>query len=666
MENSLRDNKKLYQNKTFSLSRIFFLIFLFIFIMNLIYLQEAYPLQSIIFSGCYLILLLLSLYSSIKTQICLPKNIIYIILLYTAFIFFSWLCLLNAPVPAFGYSFFGNLIEGQWLLIFVLLIKLNLSENKESSVKSEHIVNPIFVFCVFFISISVILSIYGIYQRYVGFEKQYNLLASERFFEGQDSITDGIQFALREKRVFSTFGNPNLFACFLSISIPLFIAFISIYRKNKKLLFGLIISLVLILFTIFLTRSRGGALTALFCIGFFLFANRYKHKLKLITILLFSLVLIFMLFTFFNLERIVPDRKNNDKNMSIKNNDKNPSEPYFKKRLLNITTIRERLFYIYAAKNLILLSPFTGNGLGSYESLYSKYKHSQARESKFVHNYFFQMWSEIGLGGIILFVLWLIHIYKNAIKNIFIENKSENLIYIALITSLTGIILNGLIEYSFYSREIFLTLCLISGLLISSHDNANLKQSFNKYLFNKYIMLLIVCIFTILFYPLYIYRPAMASFYSYYAGIAVREDGDFGIGKDLYSKAISWNPKMPWYWSDRALSKFSLGENESGFKDLENAIMINPFSASLRSIESSYYMKIKMPEKALKSILKACQNYPTNAKYHYEKSVLLESMGNVSEAKKSIKDAILFSLDEKNTKLYSDFLNKLPRDSNEN
>ncbi len=680
-------NRQINNNlNTFSgnIINILFIFLIFTFCFNIFYPQEAFPMKAVMCSGFYLVITLLLVYMLIKTRTIIKpdKFSLLALIFFIIFIIWSWISTVTAPVPTFGYNFIGTLIQGFWLMLCMMIFNKNFdliqiksnpvekSKNKTDDIFRNY--SPAFLFAAGLIIIISILSIIGIYQKLYGFERQYRLLQAEQFFADKDVITNGIQFALMEKRVFATFGNPNIFAAFLACSLPLLFSLLLIFRKDKKIFSSLLISASLVIISLMFTKSRGGILTSGFSVILFLLLFIFAKKIPFnkIIILIYVIILSAMFSLFFNIKKLVPDYEKDTP--AIEKEEDKAEIPSFKERLTNLTTIRERLFYIFTADKLINNSVLFGNGVGSYEVFYPKYKHPMARESKFAHNFLFQMWAEIGLVAILIFFLFIFSINKSA-ELIYYNSGSETekLLYIGYISAFTGLIVSGMIEYSFYFREIFLTLCLFAGILIRISDKKSQKYNEEKSecentineisscrtkSFAVNIFIFIFFLITAALFPTYIYRTSMASFYSYYGDVLIKEEMNSRAAEDYFNRAIRWSPDIPWNWSKMAMLKSSQNNIREAFEYLEKAIKLNPFSASLRATESDFYMIIKKYDDAAKSIDAAIKNYPSNSKYHFKRAMIFYEMGNKDEAISSANLAIRFSLEEKAASDYKKFI----------
>lgn len=679
---------------TFYSSRHFFDVLLFamllLFVFNLMYIQEAYPLKTIAFSGGYLIIALLAFYGVFKAGIVIPQTLSVALLIYAALLIFMFERLKNAPVEALGNPFFINILQGFWVFLCVGFIKVGADKTCEGSLriqgkksKEDAAAKPVLlmkmtpesIIALFFIVTAALLSAHGIFQRVYGFQRQYEILKSNNFFEHWDTLSGGIEYALMQKRIFSTFGNPNIFACFLSISLPIIFAAILLVRgKNIKAFGAMCLIMLLAASAIVLTKSRGGMLTAaLGLANFFILLNPIKNKYRAyMQSIIFLLIFIPFIFILFLLKPEAGDvRKDGASKEASSALVKSGGSSSFKlgeqnslrRRFLNLRTVKERFYYLSAAKQMISESPFIGNGLGAFEAFYSRCKHPLAFESKYAHNFFFQMIAEIGAAGFIFFFLWMLAVFKAAVSWINSSSSKEDIfIRAGILSAAVVVIINGLMEYSFYSREIYLAFCLLCGVCLSPKGTQiNEDSKKEKLSLHRIALPLILTIFALSAtqYPARIYPVAMGNFYSYYGDTAIRDEHNYEVAKQYYLKAVKFDKTMPWHWARLSNADFALGENDDGFANLGKAIELNKYSASLEADLADYYLQRKMYPDAIGAIGRAINNYPTASKYHEQRAKILNEAGETEGAIESLRSAVKFSLDDKLTKKYADELQAL-------
>ena len=236
-------------------------------------------------------------------------------------------------------------------------------------------------------------------------------------------------------RLSSFFGEELILGSYLTRLLPLFFGLAILLAQNKiKFLFIPIFIFAEV--TIFLTGERSDFfflnLSAIFII---LFSTNLK-RLRLI-ILIISLIVLAII-TFFNpsaKERIV-DQTLTDMNFNLEKNEKNEN-----KKLLIFSDTHTQLYT--TAYRMFLDNKAAGVGVKNFRNFCNdeKYKAGNLSCSNHPHNYYLQIFSELGVIGIFFVLVTLFYFTKNLVKHIIARLKKEN-----------------------YFNDV--EICLISGLLI--------------------------------------------------------------------------------------------------------------------------------------------------------------------------------------------------------
>ncbi len=293
---------------------------------------------------------------------------------------------------------------------------------------------------------------------------------------------------------FSTYGNPNLLASFLVITLPVtFGKFIASSHIVKKIILG-IISIVILL-CIILTFSRGGIVSLICGVVIFVFLyiltkvslirklrtvqkagfsdgiKRSTHYKKRLIVYLVLIFLIFSILTYFL---------------------------YFLPEVeagFNILLSKEfpRIYIWQGAMELIKQRPLFGYGIGTFVAYFPEYRPAQFLSyhppfDQFVrhtHNEFLEITHEMGIVGLATF-LWIVFMAikqgltlsfsVNPVKNQKFSNgvkqKYWQPIIIGLITSIIAVLIHNLVSVSlrFTGINIFFFLCIAIIGIISRMD----------------------------------------------------------------------------------------------------------------------------------------------------------------------------------------------------
>ena len=256
---------------------------------------------------------------------------------------------------------------------------------------------------------SILVCLYGFYQAIFDKPIQKSWL--------DPSARNEITF-----RVFSTFENPNLLAIFLVIVIPIALF---LFLNTKKSIGKVYYAASIVIFTacLALTFSRTGMLGLAAAIIIFIMLMNIRY-------------IIFLLIGGVALIPFLP--------ASIINRIKSMG--------LHDSTVEYRFKIWETTMEMIRDNPITGVGYGSstYMEVYRDYL-GRTKIVAHAHNTFLQIWAESGIVGIIAFLIFILQIYFNYIKTIIqASDKMQKLMLILGISVITGFLVNGIAEHSFF------------------------------------------------------------------------------------------------------------------------------------------------------------------------------------------------------------------------
>jgi O-antigen ligase len=227
-------------------------------------------------------------------------------------------------------------------------------------------------------------------------------------------------FFLQVMRIYSTWGEPNVFGDYLVFVLPVFCSLLFSKRKKYwKIIYGIAFALGIV--TLLLTYTRA-SWVAIF--GALVFLLIYKKK-KLI---LLSFIGISILVAF------VPS----------------PISQRIKTIFqLSHSTNRERILIWKASIKMIKKSPIIGIGLGTLSKVYPEYKlpHAQREEIHSCHNLYFRFLVEIGILGLMIFIYAMVILFRMGFK--FLSTKRDEFwhpLIEGVLAVLVGILILGLFE----------------------------------------------------------------------------------------------------------------------------------------------------------------------------------------------------------------------------
>ena len=581
------------------------------------------------------------------------------ILAYLYGAFLLWCIIRNqfAPVPALGRPFIGMLLEGFWLMAGTILL-LSLEKSPGSSEErpfgkiipdsqndfSMHSLSLQSLAFFYFIILAIIFCFSGIHQYFTGFEKQLSQLQETGLYGGDDPISQGIIHALRERRVTAGFGNPNLFAAFLCLCLPFFLFFITEKISATTRLFSLA-GLILVLFVIILTRSRGGLLSmgfAFFIFGAFRLTQSKKspsagqiRKAVLLALGCLAILVVFVII------------QNATRSRGIRN-------ASFMDRIISTTTIKERIYYYRTGWEIIKRYFIFGAAPAGYGYFYPMFRCPGARETQYAHNFIIHLWAETGLIGLILFLAFSCYAVKIAVGRL----HSKKIIILPLTAFLT-FLFNSLFEYTFLHGPIFGDFCLCAGLMVGGFDAqpkpVKGRIQLSARITKSYILFLIPVALTFLFAPSYSLRPFIAATYAQF-GDDYSMENDLGRSHESYLAAVRYQPDHPWYFHRLGKTSMLLGDPFKSEEYLKKAIEISPHSGMIRDELGQLYRSTFRLNKALEMTHSAIEAYPLKSIYYYHLAQILKEQGKKEEARQYAQRAIDVELDPEIRRRYEEFL----------
>ena len=255
-------------------------------------------------------------------------------------------------------------------------------------------------------------------------------------------FTGAYQLLVAGKTPDSLFLDVNIHAALLNLmALPAcgyFLVLLSDPRagNRSKILMGL--SFFILAYGILLTRSRGGILSFLICAGILLVMALRRVSWKIVAIPA-SFIVISYLLADLSWTGALTERA---------------------KTLSDIHAAGAGRFSIWRQSWLLLQqSPFWGTGLGIYSLLWPPYREPQdGSAGYFVHNDYLQIWIEVGLPGLLLFLALLGSALWAGVR-ILGNTRLPRATYLettGLGMGLAAVALHSLVQYNFYVVPILL------------------------------------------------------------------------------------------------------------------------------------------------------------------------------------------------------------------
>jgi putative inorganic carbon (HCO3(-)) transporter len=272
----------------------------------------------------------------------------------------------------------------------------------------------------------VIVSLYGLYQNFFGMVEQ--------------TWQDSNMFSNIEGRVVSTFSNPNVLAEYLIMLLPLILAMFIIAsspRSKLALAFAGAITAGCLIYT----WSRGAWLG--FLIGILVFLLMYSKNT--LTALLFGALgvpFLPLILPSSIIQRFLSIGNLGDSSTSYR---------------VNIWRGVVRMLKDYFSSGI-------GIGNDSFRLVYPLYALSGIETAPHAHNLYLQIFIEIGIVGLFVFLAVMFIYAQSSITLHVEERRPTKLISTAIFSGLLAVLAQGMTDYIWYNYRVFLMFWLMLGL----------------------------------------------------------------------------------------------------------------------------------------------------------------------------------------------------------
>jgi len=458
----------------------------------------------------------------------------------------------------------------------------------------------------------------------------------------------------------STIGQKNFVSNYLGLIFPLIFSFFLLQRtKKNKILFFVLLSIIYTNLMICQSRGIWISIISTVLIGIFLI---YKFKLfKIFQENQKGLILLLVIFLIITL-------------IYSTDNPLNKSAITVSQRAISTfdkqdPSINTRLLIWKTTFNMIKDKPLLGSGIGTFKMNYLNYQAEFLKDNPYyikysgkageAHNEYLQMWAELGIVGLGLFLLIFYFFYKTIFvffkSNLNIENK---IIILGLFMGITCFSIHSLFAFPLHVPALGSSFFVIMSLTIVSINNFNLSESEKEKNIGKinlkilklninYVVVLILVIMLIAINFLVI-KPYVAELY-YFKGARYNVDSNYHEALPNFDYAAQLDPyngrilhalgttyyhldiqdeaqkilqKTKYYFNDRnifrnlGLSYMQSGNYEKSEKELNHAIYLDPKFynayndlASLYIYENEYDKAIRQWERAIGLNLKFEEKY---------------------------------------------------------
>jgi len=308
--------------------------------------------------------------------------------------------------------------------------------------------------------VAAAVAVHAIWQRYVGYPANLRQLEADPLaFGGEGPFRDAVLYELRLGRPGSVFGAPNICAAFLALGTAMALGLSAAWRKPLGWVWAGLVS-ALCLFAGALTQSRGGALTfAAAVAGGAALVWRFRPRAggkpwagRRALAALGALAVLGVA----------------GGGLALKSSRLGAE---WGRRLKAKSTTRERVNYLRVAQTLWSEKPVLGYGAGAFELRYPLYRVAGSGEARDPHNWVARVACELGLVGLALLAGWVGASWGLGRGEAKGAGPADPIRAAAWLGAAI-VLFNGLFEYSFTLREMYLDFCLLLGIAAGARPGA--------------------------------------------------------------------------------------------------------------------------------------------------------------------------------------------------
>lgn len=240
-------------------------------------------------------------------------------------------------------------------------------------------------------------------------------------------------------RIQASFVHPNDFGSYIIFILPLtFCFFSSCLKKNQRVF--LVINCLIGCFCLLKTSSRGAWIG--FLIGVIIYFFFYKKKISIIVPLAAIFLIILSPNGFDRLKSLFTPEQN---------------------------TVWERVQLWKGTWNMVKVHPFFGFGVNTFSRYFLEYKPAAYHDIRYTHNSYLQMWSEIGIFGLLAFLSIIFTILKITLRDMRkkIQNGLEGFILLGLVTGYIAFLIQSGLDTNLFSLVLTTLFWVMTAYLVA-------------------------------------------------------------------------------------------------------------------------------------------------------------------------------------------------------
>ncbi|QZY55541.1 O-antigen ligase family protein [Crassaminicella profunda] len=274
----------------------------------------------------------------------------------------------------------------------------------------------------------------------------------------------------------------------------------------------------------------------------------------------------------------------------------------------NDNSIQARTNFYRDGFNVIKDYSILGAGGGAWETLYFTYQ-SYLYWTTQAHNYFMQLWIEIGILGLIVYItfigilLW--NMYKG-IKNL--DNVKTKLMQVTICTGWLTLFIHSIMDFDLSLGAISILLWTLLGLTNQSQLNIKKKEINNRL---RYIPMMICMLLVIGCWNLNFGQKNIKK------AIVYVQSNDIQNAIQYFERATKNDPFNGFYHMDLASLYAMIGKQEKQYsekaiKEIKRAVELESYNVKVLKKAAQIYMQMGELDKGLDYMDKAVKVQPMN------------------------------------------------------
>ncbi len=240
-------------------------------------------------------------------------------------------------------------------------------------------------------------------------------------------------------RISGSFVHPNDFGAYIIFVLPLTLCFFSSFIKRSQRAF-LFLNCALGAYCLFRTSSRGAFLALI--IGIIVYFFIYERKISIVIPLAIILLVVLSPHGFDRIKSLFAIDRN---------------------------TVWERTQLWKGTWEMVKVHPFFGFGINTFSRYFPQYKPSEYWGIMYSHNSYLQMWSEIGIFGLLTFLSMVFTVLRTTLRNMKkkIEKSLEGFMLLGLAAGYIAFLIQSGLDTNLFSLVLTTLFWVMTAYLVS-------------------------------------------------------------------------------------------------------------------------------------------------------------------------------------------------------